>query len=299
MESAPDSRFPGCVITDRLHRPLHSVSGNPVDVFQRLLIVPERVPGDFVLHIGVTDFIKPLCPLLKIGTDLLSADWHPGIIPYDGKVLHTLRWRTIRATMLQTIGWATAGAVAGFLIGAVGASIAAAAMHMPGREGGPGYFALGIGILTAIAGFFAGVVYSAHVRGYGAARSMVWIVAVLGAIGLSLGFARWRYVNSQEYFIRRYSSVVLEFEVQPPLPAGGSVALLEDGSSPSPAEWSVPGTRGQARIFQVTKDRKLILQTVAGSEEIRLEVDRFPTSREWSDWSGGKEWSVRYRVVMP
>jgi hypothetical protein len=201
--------------------------------------------------------------------------------------------------MLQTIGWATAGAVAGFLIGAVGASIAAAAMHMPGREGGPGYFALGIGMLTGIAGFFVGLVYSAHVRGFGAARGMVWIVAGLGAIGLSLGFARWRYVNSQEYFTRKYGSAVLEFEVKPSLPAGGSVALLEGGSSPSQAEWSVPGTMGQARIFQVTKDRKLIFRTDAGSEEIRLEVDRFPTSRDWSEWSAGRQWSVRYRVVMP
>src|SRR5215831_12504647 len=115
--------------------------------------------------------------------------------------------------MLQTIGWATAGAVAGFLIGAVGASVAAAAMHMPGREGGPGYFALGIGILTAIVGFFAGVIYSAHVRGYGGARSTVYIVAGLGAIGLCLGLGRWRYVNSQEYFTRKYGSVILEFEV--------------------------------------------------------------------------------------
>src|SRR5262249_16517925 len=87
MESAPASRFPGCIVTDRLHRPLHGIPGNPVDVLQRLLIVPERVPCDFVLHIGVTDLIKPLCPLLKFGTDLLSAGWHPGIIPYDGKVL--------------------------------------------------------------------------------------------------------------------------------------------------------------------------------------------------------------------
>ena len=201
--------------------------------------------------------------------------------------------------MLQTLGWAAAGAVAGFLIGAVGASIAAAAMHMPGREGAPGYFALGIGILTGIAGFFAGVIYSAHVRGYGAARGMVWLVAGIGAIGLSLGLARWRYVNSQEYFTRKYGSAVLEFEVRPPLPAGGSVALLEGGSSPSQAEWSVPGTTGQTRIFQVTKDRKLILQTAAGCEEVRIEMDRFPTSRDWSGWSGGKQWSVRYRVVMP
>ena len=201
--------------------------------------------------------------------------------------------------MLQTIGWATAGTVAGFLIGAVAASIAAAAMHMPGREGGPGYFALGIGVLTGIVGCFAGVVYSAHVRGYGATRGMVWIVAGLGSIGLCLGFARWHYVNSQEYFTRKYFSVVLEFEVQPPLAAGGSVALLEDGSPPKHAEWSVPGAKGRVRIVQVTKDRKLILRTVAGSEEIPLAVDRFPRKRDWSTWSRSNQWSVRYRVVMP
>lgn len=213
------------------------------------------------------------------------------------KLSRTRRWR-FEAAMLQTIGWAVAGAVAGFLIGAVGASVAAAIMHMPAREGGPGFFALGIGILTGVAGFIAGIIYSAHIRGYGAARGVPWIAAGIVAIGLCLGLAWWRHVNSQDYYLRK-GTAVLEFEVQPSLPAGGTADLVEAGSSPSQAEWSVPGTSGQARIYQVTNDRKLILRTSASSEEIRIHVDRFPRSRDWSTWSGANHYSVRYRVVMP
>ncbi len=48
--------------------------------------------------------------------------------------------------------------------GMAGASLLAGILRMPPREGGPGYFALGIGFLAGFAGMFGGIFYALHAQ---------------------------------------------------------------------------------------------------------------------------------------
>jgi hypothetical protein len=102
--------------------------------------------------------------------------------------------------LIQAILWGFAGGVATFLIGTVAGSILAAMLAIPPREGGPGFFALGIGLVASPVGFFGTVLWVLRSRGISFARIGVSAVAIVAGLYLAGEMLHYRNVHSQRHF---------------------------------------------------------------------------------------------------
>ncbi|MEO7363647.1 MAG: hypothetical protein ABI120_25175 [Gemmatimonadaceae bacterium] len=114
--------------------------------------------------------------------------------------------------ILLGLFWALVGGVAGFIVGALGASIYASATNMSGREGARGYFMIVIGLIGAVVGIVSGLVLYGRSAPSGQAvaysgSGTLGFVALVAAIALSF----WAFMQLREA----------------PLEYGGSFASLE------------------------------------------------------------------------
>jgi hypothetical protein len=201
---------------------------------------------------------------------------------------------------LRTIGWGFAGGAAGFLIGAIGASVVAAMMRMPAREGGPGFFAIGIGFFAGFAGMIAGMVYAQYTSGT-PLRSITlgFAVIVLLIAGSICAYRYWYVTRSQAYFTRMHGSIPLLFEIRTVPGQRVQAATLEGISGTLEGDGEL--LAGSVRLYRVTSERNLELRLVDGTTQtfpIALPVNPSRASgRPWSEWvtgSGGS--ALRYRV---
>jgi hypothetical protein len=223
--------------------------------------------------------------------------------------------------ILRIIGWSLAGGAAGFLLGAAGASVAAAALHMSKMEGGPGFFAIGVGLLTGLLGALVAMMVTLHSRGVVSASLFRGSLLVAGGIVLLGAGAHRFYQQSQDRFTKKYGSVALHCEVRPRASEAGTDwpgfrAELQEDDDISPLEWAIDRSGRQeetavfpasGRIYRLTSHRRIVLRFADGQSLVfSLAIPRDPTdprSREWSGWSGaasgsGPEWVIRYRVIM-
>jgi len=205
-------------------------------------------------------------------------------------------------SFVKVVLFGLAGGVIGALTGMVLASVYAAATSIPAREGGPGAFAAAIGFLAGVAGLIAGALYGMH-RVAGASWIRIGGSVMLAFAALALVFVgyRWYYTHSQAYFTRMHGNVPLEIEVRSAseTPARVQAVLIEgDTGGAMPVEWDESGRRGTARIWQVTRNRKLLLE---GKQAMRLDdLPSFPgEDTDWSKWTavpGSSGVELRYRI---
>src|SRR5690349_12344655 len=97
-----------------------------------------------------------------------------------------------------------AGGVAGFLLGAVVASILAAVLRMSPMEGGPGFFASGIGLICGFLGMLITLLTQLHSRGVTFGALCKWSLATVGGIMLLAAVSHWSFGRSQDHFTRKY-----------------------------------------------------------------------------------------------
>jgi len=204
-------------------------------------------------------------------------------------------------TFLRAMGWGLLGGAGGFLLGAIVASVIAAAANMPSREGGPGFFAVGIGLLTGLLGAITAVVYAFRSSGVPMSRVGVGALAVVATIGIAMGSYFFFYRQSQAYFRKTYYAAQVEVEFQGPA-AQLRFEIVEGEDNATPGEWTGAGAlRGQSKIFNVGSKRSLVLHLADGSTRtFRLPLARWPLAKrnfEWSPWVESGEFKVRCRVV--
>jgi hypothetical protein len=206
-----------------------------------------------------------------------------------------------------------AGGVAGFLLGAVAASILAGVLRMSPMEGGPGAFAAGIGLICGFLGMLITLLTQLHSRGVTVGALCKWSMATLGVIMLLAAVAHWSFGRSQEHFTRKYGSVRLDLELLPSagthLPATPPTAeVLEDNDAGRvvwDADTAAPGQKalsGSVRLYRLTTKRKLVLHAAdgqMGAFALALPRDPSQAASQWSNWSGAvaPNWTIRYRVV--
>lgn len=224
---------------------------------------------------------------------------------------------------LRAIGFSILFGIGGVILGAIGASIFAAAINMPSREGGPGFFAIAIGIFTGFAAAIAGFIYALSLNGVSAGRIGWGALAVVVAIGLSFATFRFFYTRSQAYLTNHYGSVTMQFEILMPATVRDAgkpvVEFFEEGDSePRQAESlelqpaQADGAQilsGIAYVGRVTSNRSLIVKQPGqdhSARTFRIDLPRFPANEKdlrdarWSAWANLREdssWRIRYRLV--
>ena len=203
-----------------------------------------------------------------------------------------------------------AGGVAGFLIGAAAASILAGALHMSPMEGGPGFFAAGIGLICGFLGMLLTLLIQLHSRGVSVGALGKWSMATVCGVMLLAAVAHWSFGRSQEHFTRKYGSVRLDLELQPSagshLPATLTAEVLEDDDADQVVWEKDPGRpalNGSVRLYRLTTKRKLVVHAAdgqTGTSPLALPRDPSKAASQWSNWSGAgvaPKWTIRYRVV--
>jgi hypothetical protein len=215
----------------------------------------------------------------------------------------------VERVMVRIAVFALAGGLAGFVAGATGASIVAAAMRMSRMEGGVGALAVGVGILSGVLGMVATLLALLHARGVSGAALLAGTLGSLAALAIFAAAGHWRYEHSQERFTRKYGSVKLQFELA--RSTGGSatgewpaVEIREDGDSRE-VSWEAGGhgRAGSARLYRLTSRRELILRTPGEPpRNLPLSFPRDPSraSADWSPWTGtarAEASSIRYRII--
>jgi hypothetical protein len=225
---------------------------------------------------------------------------------------------------LRAIGFSVLFGIGGLIVGAIGASIFAAATSMPSREGGPGFFAIAIGIFAGFAAAVGGFIYALSSSGVSVSRIGWGALAVVVAIGLSFATFRFFYTRSQAYLTDHYGSVTMQFEILMPAAVGDAgkpvVEFFEEGDSePRQAESLELQPAGDMRgaqvlagivyVGRVTSNRSLrVKRSGQLSSPLTFPVDlpRFPANEKslrdakWSGWANHREdssWRIRYRVV--
>jgi hypothetical protein len=190
------------------------------------------------------------------------------------------------------------GAIAGMVL----ASLYAAATSMPSREGGPGAFAVAIGFMLGGTGLVAGTVYGLYrVAGVSWVRIGGSVALAFAALALVFVGYRWYFTHSQAYFTRKHGNVPLEIEIRSKSNASARVqaALVEgDSGGAMPVEWDESGRLGTARLWQVTRNRRLMLD----GKPLRLDLPAFPgEDTDWSPWTavqGVAGLELRYRIRL-
>lgn len=110
--------------------------------------------------------------------------------------------------------WALGGAVAGLIVGAIGANVFASATDMSTREGGRGYFVIAISLLCAIVGVVAGLVLYGRSAPVGerAAATGAGVLGVVGLVAL-VALAIFAFMQLQEKPVQ-YGNAMANLELE-------------------------------------------------------------------------------------
>ncbi len=95
--------------------------------------------------------------------------------------------------------WALGGAIAGFILFAIAATVFAKVSNMTTREGAVGYFTIGLGLIGAFVGLVAGLVFYAKSAPAGQSGAFT-VSGVLGLAGLVavVALSLWAFMNLRE-----------------------------------------------------------------------------------------------------
>ncbi|MEP6763215.1 MAG: hypothetical protein ABJB66_02835 [Gemmatimonadaceae bacterium] len=220
---------------------------------------------------------------------------------------------------LVGILWGLGGAIAGFIIAMIGASIYAGLTDMTTREGARGYFTIAIGLIGAVIGLIVGLVLYARSApsGEGAAFfswGTLGFVGLVAAIALSL----WAFMQLREtplMYSGSQASLEMEFRVKSAdLPASASANWLnvEVQTAKTRPEgtvsWSSRRVEGEYTIIPVSQGalyRSASRMIVVRVGEEQVEVFSPPMKRtpdpkaDWSAWYPAKVVDPPYGVTPP
>ena len=182
------------------------------------------------------------------------------------------------------------GAIAGFAAGLALGSLLADVLSVSSVEGASGYFAVGIGLLTGIAGFFAAIVltlrYQGGYRGFGAIAGRT--LAVVAALAVLVAGAIVYRLATVEHFSG--ASPRMHFEIR--LPAGLAApdlrridAEMQAGSQRSGATFREPRLEndrvvipGVIELYTRTAQRILVFR-MPGQPRILFRIGLAATPR--------------------
>ena len=220
------------------------------------------------------------------------------------------------------------GIAAGLFLGFVLGSALAAALHVPGREGESGYFAVAIALIVTCIVTPVSILVTLYWRGVRSIWLFIGLVTVcisIAAIGAS-GLGIW-YAAQPHVLNLNGPTPLLEFEVKPP--AGQSVETLADvelrldtDRNSMPGYWHTeapenPGVRaGYVELYFRTSKRLFVLKFPDHEDRIfnlHLPANPMKTKfRAWSEWqnpdfvakageqparfSGGSDYQIHYKL---
>lgn len=191
----------------------------------------------------------------------------------------------------------------GFGGGIGGGSLLAAPLGISPMEGGQGYFAFAIGILSGLVLFLVGTIGVLYLRGIRAFQLLLGLVAVLVAVGLITGgvvgyfyAASSRPINSSGLPPRLY------FEVRPPPGVAQEEAFRDveldlntDQNSMDGVIEPVDGTApsnltGYVELYFRTSSRLLVLKSPRfGAKLFNLQLPADPTGSRYQTWSAWQQ----------
>ena len=215
--------------------------------------------------------------------------------------------------------WALGGAIAGLIVGLLGAALFAAATHMTSREGASGYFVVAIGLIGALIGLIAGLVMygrsapagrAAAYTGSGALGFFALVVAVAVCI--------WAFMQLREAPLEYDGAMAnLEMELRiksADLPASSSegwlsVEVQTAKTRPEGAVlWSHKRVEGDYTIIPVVQgplyrsgSRAIVVRV--GEEQVEVfspPMKRTPDpTADWTEWYRPRVVDPPYGVVPP
>ena len=220
------------------------------------------------------------------------------------------------------------GIAAGLFLGLALGSALAAALHVPGREGESGYFAVAIALIVTCIVTPVSILVTLYWRGVRSIWLFIGLVTVcisIAAIGAS-GLGIW-YAAQPHVLNLNGPTPLLEFEVKPP--AGQSVETLADvelqldtDRNSMPGYWHTeapanPGVRaGYVELYFRTSQRLFVLKFPGREDRIfKLQLPANPMKAKyhaWSEWqnpdfvakageqpsrfSGGSDYQIHYKL---
>jgi len=208
--------------------------------------------------------------------------------------------------------WALGGAIAGLIVGLVGASVFAGLTNMTSREGASGYFVVSIGLIGALIGLMVGLVMygrsapagqaTAHI-GFGA----LGFVALVAAVAVLL----WAFMQLREAPLEYNGAMAnLELELRiksadlPASPSDGWLNVEVQTAKTRPAGtvmWSRKRSEGEYTIIPVVqgplyRSGSRVIVVRVGEEQVEVfspPMKRTPDPKaDWTEW-------YRPRVVDP
>ncbi|MBV6522516.1 MAG: hypothetical protein MNPFHGCM_02664 [Gemmatimonadaceae bacterium] len=215
--------------------------------------------------------------------------------------------------------WALGGAIAGSIVGTIGAMVFASATNMTSREGASGYFAIAIGLIGAVMGLIAGLVLYGRSApaGQGAAYSgsgVLGFVALVAVVAVSL----WAFMQLRETPLEydgAQANLELEFRIKSAdMPDTSSASWLDVEVQTAKTRpqgtplWSDKRVDGEYTIIPVIQGplyRSRSRMIVARIGEAQVEVFSPPMKRtpdpkaDWSEWHGPQIVDPPYGVVPP
>lgn len=215
--------------------------------------------------------------------------------------------------------WALGGAVAGLIVGLVGAAVFAAATHMTSREGASGYFVVAIGLIGALIGLIVGLVMYGRSAPAGQGAAHIGFGA-LGFVGLVAAIAAslWAFMQLREAPLEYDGAMAnLEMELRiksADLPASASDSWLnvEVQTANTRPEgtvlWSRRRVEGDYTIIPVVQgplfrsgSRAIVVRV--GDEQVEIfspPMKRTPDPRaDWTEWYRPRIVDPPYGVVPP
>ena len=221
--------------------------------------------------------------------------------------------------ILVGLFWALVGGVAGFVVGAGGATLYASLVSMSEREGMRGYFVLAFGLLGAIVGIISGIaLYGRSApRGQGAAftgAGVAGIVGLMAAIVVSV----WAYMQMIEKPLQ-YGNAQADLEMEfrastPEIPLTSpeswlSVEVQTTKTRPEGSvNWSSRRIDGAYTIIPVVQgplyraaNRVIVVRVgEAQVESFMPPIKRTPNpNADWSEWYRPQSVEPPYGVTPP
>ena len=208
--------------------------------------------------------------------------------------------------------WALGGAIAGFIVGAIGASAFASFTDMSSREGARGYFAILIGLIGAVLGLIIALVMYGRSApaGQGAAYTGSGTLGFVGLIA-ALALGLWGFMQLRETPLKyngAMATLEMEFRVKSAdLPASDgtnwlNVEVQTTKTRPEgTVSWSSRRSDGEFTIIPVSQGplyRSGSRMIVVRVGEQQIEVFSPPMKRTPDPNAGWSEW-YRPRVVDP
>ena len=208
------------------------------------------------------------------------------------------------------LAFALLGMVAGFTVAATLAYLGAIVFQVSSREGAAGYLILGVGLLGAIAGLVAGLVWYArtapqgHMLGH-FGQGVIGVVVLVALIGAGL----WAWLETREVPVRYNGDTMASLRLEFRLPK----AMAEPGPA---REWlsvevTTSGTRPEAQVLQdavrvegehlvipaiqgplIRSANRLVVARVGRGPAAQDEIFSPPMPRKpdpaagWSEWAG-------------